>query len=63
LWEGAPDAAIHASGAWMIIAGLTKLWGEWKSRTSRPAFVFVADARALASIASVFREVAYDFRE
>jgi len=28
LREAAPAAVILASGVWMIIAGLTKLWGE-----------------------------------
>jgi hypothetical protein len=28
LWEAALAAVILASGMWMIIAGLTKLWGE-----------------------------------
>jgi hypothetical protein len=28
LWEAALAAGILASGVWMIIAGLTKLWGE-----------------------------------
>jgi hypothetical protein len=28
LWEAALAAGILASGLWMIISGLTKLWGE-----------------------------------
>jgi hypothetical protein len=28
LREAVPAAVILASGVWMIIAGLTKLWGE-----------------------------------
>jgi len=38
LRDAALAAAILASGMWLIIAGLTKSWGEYKSRTSRTAF-------------------------
>src|SRR5262245_12400725 len=41
LREAALAAAILASGVWMIIAGLTKLWDEYKSRATNSATVFL----------------------
>jgi hypothetical protein len=41
LREAALAAAILASGVWMIIAGVTKLWGELKSRATNPTFFFL----------------------
>jgi len=42
LREAVLAAVILASGVWMIIAGLTKLWGELESRVRRPAHFYFA---------------------